>query len=613
MNDSSIASDEQPPLERKLLTTVIRQAPVGISIAEAPTGRILALSEKAKELLKRDETGEEMARYEQYAALHKDGRRYAVEEYPTVRTLNHGEIVEREEMLYRPPGEEELRRLEVSSSPVRDGDGSILAAVTIIDDVEDKRRAEERLRASEERLRLVGRATNDAVMDWDLQSDRMTWNDAIESVFGYGADAREGTGHWWMERIHPDEGPAVIADLQAATADGEASWTGEYRFRRADGSYASVVDRSFIVRNNGMATRIVGSLLDITARKKAEAALRESEERLRQFGEASADILWIRNAADGHVEYVSPAFASVLGISMQDIPGGRELARWLEFILPEDRQATIGKLERVRSGERVSHEFRVRRPDGAIRWLRSKDFPLKDRDGRVQRIAGISRDVTDERRGSERQDMLVAELQHRVRNILSMLRSIARRTAKGSESVADYSRHLESIIAAMARTQALLTKCPGAGVDLQMLVADELAAHNTPERQFRAEGPPVLLAPKAAEVLTLALHELATNALKYGALSCSEAQLHVQWSIRPEADKRWLYLSWNETSKHIAGEPKHRGFGSELVTQRVPFELGGRGTMNFAPGSLVATIEFPLVPGESVLQTDAVKLFEENA
>ena len=612
-SDTPATSDEQPPLERKLLTAVIRQAPVGISIAEAPTGRILALSEKAKELLKRDEVGEGMARYRQYTAFHQDGQPYEVEEYPTVRTLKRGEIVEREEMLYRPRGEEELRRLEVSSAPIRHANGDILAAVTIIDDVEDQRRAEERLRASEERLRLVSRATNDAVMDWNLQSDTVVWNEAIETVFGYGEEAREVCGRWWTQRIHPAEAPAVLADLEAAIATGAGSWGAEYRFMRADGSYAHVVDRALIVRDKDKACRIVGSLLDITARKQAETALRESEERLREFGEASADVLWIRNAADGLLEYVSPAFEQVYGARVDDMADGRELASWMEFVLPEDRDAMLANLRRVRSGERVSHEFRVRRPCGEIRWLRSKDFPLLDGEGRVHRIAGIGRDVTEEKRGSERQNMLVAELQHRVRNILAMLRSIARRTAKGSETVADYSQRLESIIAAMARTQALLTKSPGKGADLGTLVLDELRAHNAAERQYRVEGPSILLPPKAAEVLTLALHELATNALKYGALSNADAQLRVSWSVEAQEDAPWLRLTWTETGGEIAEEPRRRGFGTELVTQRVPFELGGRGSLEFGSHALLATIEFPLVPGESILQTDAMRLTEENA
>jgi PAS domain S-box-containing protein len=610
MSDSKpppAASDEHPGLERKLLAAVIRYAPVGISISEAPSGRIVALSEKAKELLGRDETGIAIERYADYPALHPDGRPFQLEEYPTVRAMRSGEVIEKEEMLLRTPAAEngDYRRLEISSAPIRDSRGEIVAAVTIIDDVEDRRRAEER-------LRLVTRATNDAVMDWDLKNDRILWNEAIRTVFGYGEEALAVPGRWWAECIHPDDAEAVLADLDAARANGAGTWVGEYRFRRADGSYAHVVDRALIVRENGHARRIVGSLLDISARKDAEAALRESEARLRQFGEASSDMLWIANADDFRYEYVSPAFQSIYGRPPEALGGAEDCSSFAELILPEDRAATLANVERVRAGERVTHEFRIRRPDGSVRWVRNNDFPLLGADGRVKRIAGIGRDVTEEKRASDRQAMLLAELQHRVRNILAMIRSVVRRTAQASESVGDYSAHLESIVAAMARTQALLTRSPGDGVDLGRLVREELAAHSPDGERFACEGPAVLLSSKAAEVLTLAVHELATNSVKYGALSGDAGGLSLTWAASDEAGAAWLRFTWTETGIAPPEEPRRQGFGTELVTRRVPFELGGRGAMAFEADRLVATIEFPLLPGDSILQTDAASLSTEN-
>jgi PAS domain S-box-containing protein len=607
-------ADEHPALERKLLAAVVRHAPIGISITEAPSGRILALSDKAKALLGRDDTGVAIKRYADYPALHPDGRAYAVDEYPTVRALRHGEVVEKEEMLLRAVsgGDGSYRRLEVSSFPVRDSHGRIVAAVTIIDDVEERRSAEERLRGSEERLRLVMHATNDAVMDWDLASDRVVWNEAIRTVFGYGEEAMDVPSGWWTERIHPDEAAAILSSLDAARSNGASTWAGEYRFRRADGSYADVIDRALIVRENGEARRIVGSLLDVSDRRRAETALWESEERLREFGEASSDILWIRGAADGRLQYASPALGQVYDFIPDDVPGSDSLDNWAAFVVPEDREATLANFDRVRRGERVTHEFRVARPDGSIRWLRDKDFPLLDDDGRVQAIAGVSRDVTDEKRASERQALLVAELQHRVRNILAMIGSVARRIAKGSESVSDYSAHFESIVASMARTQALLTRSPGAGVDLSQLLLDEVKAHTTLEGQLICEGPTVLLSSKAAEVLTLTIHELATNSVKYGALSGPDGRLHLSWTAAPEGETLWLRFTWTETGVTPPEGPRREGFGTELVTRRVPFELGGRGAMAFDADRLIARIEFPLLPGDSVLQTDAAGIPTEN-
>lgn len=122
----------------------------------------------------------------------------------------------------------------------------------------------------------------------------------------------------------------------------------------------------------------------------------------------------------------------------------------------------------------------------------------------------------------------------------------------------------------------------------------------------------MLLSSKAAEVLTLAVHELATNSVKYGALSGVEGGLRVTWEAAGEAGAAWLRFTWTETGIVPPEEPRRQGFGTELVTRRVPFELGGRGAIAFEGDRLVATIEFPLLPGDSVLQTDAARLNTEN-
>ena len=134
---------------------------------------------------------------------------------------------------------------------------------------------------------------------------------------------------------------------------------------------------------------------DVVERHRAEAALRESEAQFRQFADASTDVLWIRDAGTLRFNYVGPAFERVYGDSFARVFAGNDLRRWLELIVPEDRKLALGNLRRVRRGERVTHEFRIRRPsDGALRWVRNTDFPLLDEQERVRSIAGIGQDVT---------------------------------------------------------------------------------------------------------------------------------------------------------------------------------------------------------------------------
>ena len=188
-----------------------------------------------------------------------------------------------------------------------------------------------------------------------------------------------------------------------------------------------------------------------------------------------------------------------------------------------------------------------------------------------------------------------------------MIRSIGRRTAASAESVDDYAHHLEGRISAMARTQALLTREIGRGVDLQNLVLDELEAQAAAPSRYRLSGPDVDLSPTAAEMLTLAVHELATNSIKYGALAQADGRIAVAWAIEDgEAGSRpWLRFTWTEHGVRMEEGPRRHGFGTELITGRVPYELKGEGSMDFRETGLAAEIRFPLGNEGSILQTDA--------
>lgn len=196
---------------------------------------------------------------------------------------------------------------------------------------------------------------------------------------------------------------------------------------------------------------------------------------------------------------------------------------------------------------------------------------------------------------ADRQNLLLHELQHRVRNILALVRSVIRRSAEGAEDADHFEAHLMGRIDAMARTQSLLTRDAGAGIALGDLVHDELLAQAAPEGRLTVEGPEILLDPKAAEILTMAVHELATNANKYGALASENGRIAVGWRLVDELGEPWVQLEWRETNVSVvASSPRREGFGTELIVRRVPYELRGLGTLELRPGGVVAQIAFPL-------------------
>lgn len=339
-------------------------------------------------------------------------------------------------------------------------------------------------------------------------------------------------------------------------------------------------------------------------RARAEEALRESEERFQQFADASSAGLWIRDVSTFTMEYVSSALPRIYGVAPETFLGPIE--QWASHIVPEDRDVALEHIEQARQGNSVVHEFRIQRPsDLAFRWIRNTDFPLRDPAGNVQRIGGLAEDVTETKRLQEHQGVLLAELQHRVRNIMAMIRSMAKRGGDGSQTVDEYRQLLSGRLLALARVQTILSRQQNKGGFLRDVIESEIAAQAHHEGQYEISGPDVMLSPKVMEVLTLAFHELSTNALKYGALSVPGGLVTVSWSAVERKGSPWLFLDWIEKGAPPRDPPTRRGFGTELIEGKIPYELGGSGRLAFASEGARCHFELPLREGESVLETDA--------
>ena len=198
-------------------------------------------------------------------------------------------------------------------------------------------------------------------------------------------------------------------------------------------------------------------------------------------------------------------------------------------------------------------------------------------------------------RSGQRHKHLVAELQHRVRNILAFVRSIIRHTGETAESAEEFALHLEARISALARTQGTLAVAGHTGVELEELVRAEMTATAIREDRLRISGPPIRLRAKGAETIALALHELATNSVKFGALDAPQGRIAVQWHTDWTASPPRLRLSWVETGVTIASlAPRRRGFGQELIERTLPYQLKAQTQFTFTPGGLHCVIDIPL-------------------
>ncbi len=343
-------------------------------------------------------------------------------------------------------------------------------------------------------------------------------------------------------------------------------------------------------------------------------ALRASEGNLRRAQDA-AGVQSFDMAADGSV-------AGAGGLrALFGLPPGAVLdeATLIGSLHPEDREAAQAELRRLaRDGGRLAAEYRVRLPDGGQRWvmLRGEASPAvgpAPPSGLAVpglslpgRLSGVAMDVTQRRQAEERTALLAFEVTHRAKNTLAVVQAALRLTK--APDYASYVRAVEGRVAALARAQSMLAESQWREGDLRALLEAELrafqaaaptgdatvAADGAGEPAVRLSGPPVSVPVRAVQALAMAVHELATNAVKYGALSSPAGRLSIAWHLEGE----WLHLAWRESGgPPLGAEPARKGFGSRVIEQTIRFQLGGRTEKRWAPGGLECDIAIPLADG----------------
>ena len=429
---------------------------------------------------------------------------------------------------------------------------------------------------AEERFRLIVQTARDYAIFLSDAEDRITdWLPGAESVFGWSADEIKGQPGAVLFTREDREAGQPEKEVETARRDG---WAPNVRWHaRKDG--ALVFIEGSVTAIHDEAGKLEGFLKigqDVTERRQKEEQLRETEDRFRKFADASSDVLWIRDAETLQLEFLSPAYERIYGEPLESATKDDTFSSWRNLIHPEDRERTLSFIERVRSGESVRHEFRIVRPrDGEIRWIQNTDFPLRDEAGQVQRVAGIATDVTEEKATATRLEVLVAELQHRSRNLLGVITAVASRTLRSGGSVASFETRLQ----ALGRAQGLLSRFGSDTVELGALVRAELAAHaDIRPPRVTLGGPSVHLTAQQVQNFALAIHELTTNAVKYGALEGEKGELAVAWTVVPDGERaRRLILTWTETGVDVPVENRtRRGFGRELIENALSYALGAR-------------------------------------
>jgi two-component system CheB/CheR fusion protein len=301
---------------------------------------------------------------------------------------------------------------------------------------------------------------------------------------------------------------------------------------------------------------------------------------------------------DMRVMNFTPAIGQVLHLVETDV--GRPIAHIKARIPIEELYEDVRRVLRTLAAA----ERELTAPDSGTRYI-VRILPYRSIENFIAGVVVTFIDVTAITRAEERQRLLLAELQHRVRNTLGVVRSIARRSAETSPTVEDYAAHLDGRLNAFARTQAMVTRDPEGGVDLEFLVVEELLSYHAREgEQLRVSGPAVRFQPKAGETFALAIHELATNAIKYGALTRTAGRVDVSWRLNDETAPTELVFDWRERGGPPVTPPQRRGFGTELLERTLTFELKSKTTLAFDAAGVHCIIAIPLT--RRVVHTPAV-------
>jgi two-component system CheB/CheR fusion protein len=287
--------------------------------------------------------------------------------------------------------------------------------------------------------------------------------------------------------------------------------------------------------------------------------------------------------ADLKFTYINPSALELWAKKQQDLVG-----RPLAELFPGEQHTELVAAHQRSAGQKTQVEVELAWPGD--RWVAVNIYPT------ASGLSVFLRDVSERKRAEERQRMLMAELQHRVKNILAVVRSITARTLEASDGLDDFAAHFDGRLSALARAQGALARQAGAELDLDEIVREELLTHAARDERIEIGGPVVKLNQIAAEAFALAVHELATNAVKYGALASPAGRISVTWRTAGSGPDAKLLFAWRETGVAVMNtRPSRVGFGRDLIERGLPYDLPGAATsLTFSPGGLHCVIELPL-------------------
>ncbi len=489
-----------------------------------------------------------------------------------------------------PNSRPEERFVDFVYQPIRDAQGRVSGVFAEGSDVTEAKRTESALRASEARANGVLRGMNEGFLLLDPEYRIVQINAEGLRIDGRPADQILGRSHWevWPASVGT---PVEEAYRKAMAERVPAAFEHYYDF---GGRGVWLELRIFPVEEGGVAV----FYRDVTERQKAAEALRASEARLKAILENVPIGIVIAEAPSGRIVTGNRETERIFRHPIYPTSGLESYGRW-RVHHPDGTPAQPHEYPIARAiatGETTKgEEYLYRRGDGTMAWMRFAAAPVRDDDGSI--VAGVVAivDIDQEKQAEEHQRLLINELNHRVKNTLATVQSIAAQTLRNASTPEEARSALEARLFALSRAHDVLTRENWEGAGLREIVTEAMAPYrHDRENRLHARGPDVRLSPRMALAIAMALQELATNAVKYGALSNATGEVRIDWTLDHEGPLQRLHLVWAERGGPTVKVPQRRGFGTRLVERSLAQDLRGQVRIDFAPTGVVCTVDAPL-------------------
>ncbi|MCJ8057051.1 PAS domain S-box protein [Shinella curvata] len=496
------------------------------------------------------------------------------------RVLDRGETVAAKDRPFHIErhGYPETVYFDISYSPVRDQDRVVRGVFCIVNETTSRVKADAAMRESEERLRAVFAQSAAGIAVGDLSGRLISVNERYCDIVGRRKETLIGTR--MQDITFPEDLPDNEYLFDRLSATGE-SFEIEKRYVRSDGSLVWVLNSVSAIRDeHGKIAQAVAISIDIGARKHAQ----EIEKHLASMIASSNDAI-LGIDLDMTITSWNAAAERLYGYSESQAVG-----RSVLMLVPEDRkdeEPTI--LRQIRAGRIVEpyETVRLRRDGQPVEVLLSVS-PIHDASDRVVGASKLTHDITVRKDAERLQTVLVNEMNHRVKNTLATVIAVARQTiGRDNANKADIEA-FTSRIGSLSRAQDLLVHGDWQNADLKAVIKQAISPY--PAEAFRIDGPSVPLPPKAVVSLSLALHELATNAAKYGALSVTEGRIAISWRYDPTVGSL-LEITWKETDGPAVTPPTRKGFGTLLVERLLAAELRGSAHLSYEETGVTCIIK----------------------